>query len=57
MKLSQKLGILATGYPAGKRAQAIIEQIHVAGVRGAAKQSTADSAMLHMVRHERGVQA
>jgi hypothetical protein len=52
MTLSQKIGIYAAWMYPGHAAPAIIQQVRAYGLRGVARQSTADAAMLHMIQYQ-----
>ena len=50
MTLSQQIARAASHTAPGHRAAAICQLIRAAGLKGVARQSAADSAMLHMIR-------
>jgi len=52
MKFSQFIGYYAAWQPVGKAAQSIVKQILDSKITGAARQATADSAMLHMLKYQ-----
>ena len=49
MSTSQMIGNFAAWQPAGQAAQMIINMVQDLKIRGAARQATADAAMLHMI--------